>query len=493
MTISRGLAATLLASAASIALTAPAFAESPSEARIRQLEEQIQALADQVQDLKRQSATQYSDLQEARAADVKVTIDNARPTIASANGKFTASIRSTVQYDTATYRQDKSDTAPLTPALGRDLSSGTNFRRAQFGVDGIAFGEWAYSFIYDFGGPGVENQGRVSSAYVQFNGWKPFQFRIGAFAPYIGLEDSTSSADTLFLERPSPSEISRAISGGDGRSAAQIAAVGDTWLAAISWSGSSATTAAVFDEQQALNGRLAWLAYSDLDTKFVLSAGGTYVYDTPDSVASVVGATSVTFSDRPELRVDGTQLITASVDADSVLIGGIEAGFVWKSFYAQGGYFNYSANRRASPFADPDFSGWYLQASWILTGESKPYDAGRAAFRNPRPAHPVLFGDDPGAGAWELAARYSSTDLNYDEHLAPASGGIRGGEQEIWTVGVNWYPNNIVTFRLAFTDVSIDRLNPSAIAASPPYPAVAAGAAIGQDFQTISLRTQIAL
>ena len=506
--VSKTFAAVLLAGTASLALasgaqaageqgsdgtTAAQSASSDTNAKIKALEEKIQELSDQVQDLKRSTSDQYTDVQNQQTAAVKVSIANGRPTISSADGNFTASLRANVQYDTAYYSQNRADTKKLTPALGRDLSSGTNFRRAQFGLDGTAFANWSYSFIYDFGGSnGAEQQGRVSSAYIQYSGLAPFQFRIGAFAPYIGLEDSTSAADLLFPERPTPSELSRANTGGDGRSAIQIAAIGDDYLASISYSGSSATTAAVYDEQQAVNGRLAYLFYSDLDTKFVGSLSGVYEFDAPDSVASAPGATNITLADRPELRVDGTQLITTTIDAKRLLIGGAEAGIVWKSLYAQGGWFTYDFTRRASTLPDPNFSGWYLQGSWILTGESKPYDATRAAFRNPKPANPLDFGDTPGIGAWELAARYSFTDLNYRENLTPALGGVRGGEQKIFTAGLHWYPNNSIKLLFDYSYVDIGRLNPSAIAASSPYPAVPAGADIGQSFSTFNLRTQIA-
>lgn len=492
------LKAILLAGAASAAFSMSAHASQSAtqddrDAKIKALQEQIDTLGDQVQDLKRSSAAQYDDSQRQQNDAVKVTLDNGRPTFKSGDGNFSASLRALVQYDTTWYSQDSSDTVKLTPALGRDLSNGTRFR-AQFGLEGTIFQNWSYSFIYDFGGSnGTEQQGRVSSAYIQYNGLAPFQFRIGAFAPYIGLEDSTSSADLLFPERASASELSRSLTGGDGRKGAQIAAIGDDYLFSVSYTGASTTATAVFDDQQAVNARAAYLFYSDLDTKFVGSLSGVYLFDTPDSVASAVGPTSITLADRPELRVDGTQLITASVDADNLLIGGGEAALQWQNLFVQGGYFIYDIQRRASSLPDPEFNGWYVEGSWILTGEAKPYDATRGAFRTPKPSQPLTFGETPGIGAWELAARFSTADLNYRENLNPAAGGIRGGEQNIWSVALNWYPNNSVRLGVDYEHVDIDRRNPTAIAASAPYPAVPAGAQIGQTFSAINLRAQIAL
>ena len=86
-------------------------------------------------------------------------------------------------------------------------------------------------------------------------------------------------------------------------------------------------------------------------------------------------------------------------------------------------------------------------------------------------------------------------DLNYlagSPGTAPVASAIRGGEQEIFTLGLNWYVNNVLRFQAAFQDVSVDRLSPGGTAfgtgaATPP-----AGAQVGQDFNIYSLRTQYA-
>ncbi|MCH1933237.1 OprO/OprP family phosphate-selective porin, partial [Shewanella sp. A25] len=52
-------------------------------------------------------------------------------------------------------------------------------------------------------------------------------------------------------------------------------------------------------------------------------------------------------------------------------------------------------------------------------------------------------------GVWEMAARYSDLDLDYlagAAGRAPVAGAIRGGEQKILTLGLNWYPNGNVRF-----------------------------------------------
>src|SRR5690606_30257104 len=96
------------------------------------------------------------------------------------------------------------------------------------------------------------------------------------------------------------------------------------------------------------------------------------------------------------------------------------------------------------------------------------------------PSSPFSLGG--GLGAWELAARYSVADLNDNECVAGAAtpvGGIRGGEQKITTVGLNWYPIKNVRMMFEYLVVDVEKLN-------------GAGADIGQDHKAYATRVQFA-
>ena len=170
---------------------------------------------------------------------------------------------------------------------------------------------------------------------------------------------------------------------------------------------------------------------------------------------------------------------------------GLEAAANFQNFYVQGEYFLYQFERELpGGLPDPDFSGWYVQAAWALTGETRNWNPANGVFSGLKPAKPLSF-DGDGWGALELALRYSFSDLNYREDLLPAAGGIRGGEQEAWTLGLNWYVNNNIRFLLDYQIIDVDRLSSGAANAYgagvfvPP-----AGAQIGQDLEIVSLRTQ---
>mgnify|MGYP001006342849 CR=1 FL=1 len=88
-------------------------------------------------------------------------------------------------------------------------------------------------------------------------------------------------------------------------------------------------------------------------------------------------------------------------------------------------------NYESSADKDNDrFWGYYVYATYFLTGEHRNYDKERGRFLDIKPEKSFLEG---GYGAWEMAVCYSKLDLN-DE--------IRGGRMDNIIVGLNWYPNS---------------------------------------------------
>jgi phosphate-selective porin OprO/OprP len=459
------------------ASAAPASSNGASEVRLKALEDELQDVNAQLADLKRSQSAQFGDVNREFGELPTLTLKNGRPTFATPDGEFSLAIRALVQYDTAYYGQGKA------PA-GTDFSSGNNFRRARLGIEGTLFKDWSYQFIYDFGGSATEGAS-ISSAFIQYNGLGPVHIKVGAFPPPESFDDSTSASDLLFLERAQPADLARGIAGADGRDAASIFAFDDSYFVSVAYTGGVVGDAAVFDEQQAIVDRFAYRLVASPDANFAVGADSTYVFKFADTAAGANSPTALRLRERTELNVDSenVRLIdTGTLDADSLLEYSIEATGNWHSFYGQGGYFHYDVTRRNSLLLDPSFDGWYVQASWILTGESKPYRADTGSYTTPKPNEPFSF-SKPSIGAWEVAARYSDLNLNFDAS-APGTtklaSGIRGGDQRIWTVGVNWYPNNAIRLVLDFQHTEVSRLN-------------TAGGSIGAKLDAISLRTQLSL
>ncbi len=484
MKVERLLATWLGGLTAVMAMPAGA-ADAETDAKIKALEEQVQMLSTQIQDLKAGTASKYVETQK-QITSVAVTVPNGRPTFTSADGAFSASLRSLVQFDMGYYDQ-------AAPPLAPQLSNGSDFRRARIGLDGKVYTDWEYSFIYDFGGSGVESSS-ISAAYVQYNGLNPVLLRLGAFAPYANVEDSSGSSDLMFLERATVTEIQRGLAGGDGRSAFSVVRAGERFFGSLAYTGGRANQSNVLDEQQALLGRAAYLVGSSPDSKILLGVNGTSIFS-PAGVNPPPGV-ALSLGNPPELRVDDTGtngaptnlISTGNLNANSLTQWGVDGAANFRSFYAQGGYYSFTVDRKLA-LPEVDFDGWFAAVSWVITGEAWRYDPARGAFRAPSVLHPVgspgVQGNTstgvitPGWGAWELAARYSTMNLDDHEFDSTAANRVRGGNQDIWTFGLNWYINNAIKTQLNYQYVKVDRLN-------------GAGLQIGQDIDQISMRLQFA-
>jgi phosphate-selective porin OprO/OprP len=482
---------------ATLAAQAQAQAQQQPQAQAQQA--QLDTLGQQLADLKASQETASSDiatLKKPTGSTVVPKLSNGRPTFATADGNFSAGLKAVVMFDAGAYLQKDNLPAQVT---NRDLNDGTNFRRARFGVDGTIFKDFQYSLLYEFGGSGAEEAGRIQEAFFTYNGLKPFRFRLGAFEPNIGLSAATSTSGMPLLERPASAEIARNVAAGDARSAFQISAngqlgEGDTGMSSR-WFFSTAVTGNTVGqsnsgggggEQQAWIGRAAFAPSTPGGLLAHLGVNYQYVFHPADALGPV--ATGVRYPiqlrDRPELRIDGTRLIdTGAIDTNHISVLGAEAALSYRNFLLEGEYFKFDLERRqsgAATLGDPDFDGWYVQGSWVLTGEPRTYNGGDARFDAPKPA----FNFNPAAGAWgawELAARYSVVNLDWNAGrpgFATPAGGVRGGEQKITSVGVNWYLNPTIRMMLDYQHVEVDRLN-------------AAGLQVGQKYNAIALRTQL--
>jgi phosphate-selective porin OprO/OprP len=458
--------------------------------RLDAQQQQMAEMAGQLADLKASMSAQFVDVRTTQEKADKVVISTGKPSIQSADGRFTANLQGVMQFDVAAYFQDEPPAAQTDPRA-RDLSDGTNFRRARIGVGGKLFGDFNYNVLFDFGGTGAEDAGKIQELWVEYAGLKPFRMRVGAFAPLVGLADATSTNGMLFLERPSPAEIARTLAGGDRRTGLQFAGNGDTWLASFAVTGptiSSLNTAASgfnaqpFDDQLGYTARVAFTPFKGEDFRVHVGANASLVTQVADAGPSATTRFPVQLRDRPELTVDGTRLVdTGAIDAEGAHHWGLEAGIQKRNFLVEAEYFDIGVERRTPGLGDLGFNGWYVQASWVLTGEARRWTPDTATWNSPNPK--ANFDRKKGGwGAFELAARYSTVDLNDNEGLfgAPTpADGVRGGEQSIWTAGLNWYLNPAVRFMFDYQFVDIERLN-------------AAGLEIGQDYSVVSARSQLA-
>lgn len=445
-----------------------------------------------IDDLVAKFAAERDTWHSAERQRTKADIADGRLSMSSADGRFTAALRLITQYDQGYYLQSaRARTLPLGP----DLSSGGNFRRAQFGIQGKVFGDWSYSVRLDFGSGGSngsESPGRIQQAYIEYDGLAPFAFRIGAHSASSGIDDSDPSTDLILLERSAPSDLARGMATGP-RYSAELVYLGDRLFGSLALTGDKIQGTGAFDEQQAAVARLAYSPIASAEWRWVVSAGGTDIFRPADGGAASNAARPFSLKNPAELVMDdngGTFVSVSDADITDAWNWGLESAVTYDNFLTQAGYFKYGIDLRGQPaLRGQGFAGWYAEGSWVLTGERRGWSTTNAGFTNPRPN--TEFTSQGGFGAWELAVRYSS--LNLDDHAGAVSAdmpldGVRGGEQRIGTLGLNWYPNSVLKFTLQLQNVQISRINGATAA-----PSVPANGRLGQTFDTVALRSQIAL
>ncbi len=258
----------------------------------------------------------------------------------------------------------------------------------------------------------------LENAYLSYTGFKPFGGKLAIEGgimdlPYT-LDEATSSNDILFMERASSGVIATNIAAGDFRSA-----VGARWYNDRFWAGAyvtGPTTGAIHSassvnpngttEQFGAVARAAGQIVSGKDYSLHLGGDAQWLIQPPHNL--VTGAQTLTLSDRPELRIDPTTLIStgALAGVSGAQVYSVEAAGTYRLAVSPGRIFlvqcRSQRDRRRCPSVK--FHGGYAQAGYVLTGETRQYNPGSASYGGVVPANPFSL-DGGGWGAWEIAGR----------------------------------------------------------------------------------------
>jgi len=411
-----------------------------------------------------------------------VSFPSGRPTLTSNDGRTSLAVGLQLHYDVGGYFQG--NRRPDTRLVPRLNTFGENLRRARIPFV-FKYEDFQINLTPDFGNT-PDGTVRLYEANINYTPIKPLTLTVGYFKPWLTLQDSMSSNDFFFLERPSIVEASRVIVAGDGRSSAGARWVGDRYFLAAYLTGApfnSQNPALAQPQQTGATLRVAGrpLATDNWDVHAGFSASDAF------RIQRTSAAQTLTVSDRPELRIDNNQLVsTGALNARSAYTYGPEFALRWRNFMLQGEYIRIGVDRTNGGAAvrtpGLEFSGGYAEASWVITGEPRRYVNTGAAFGGPHPKQPFSLRNG-GYGAFEAVARYSNINLNdrvTRGRSSASTGGVYGGSQDVYAVGLNWYPNDQLRFMLDYDIINVDRLN-------------AAGTTqVGQRIQAVALRAQAA-
>ena len=349
----------------------------------------------------------------------------------SADGDFKLRIGGRIQTDFAYFCED----GDVERQIGEDFEDDAEFRRARLYVSGEIYENTFFKAQYDFAG----GDAAFKDVYLGLDNVPGLQrIVVGQFKEPFSLEELTSSNHVTFMERSLANTFAPARNIG-------VMVNGTKLDEHMTWAvGVFRQTDDDFGEAESgraydVTGRVTGLPIYEDDGRQLLHLGLAYAYRNYED-------DEARFRSRPESHLAPNLADTGTFPADFGNFVGAEAAWVCGPFSLQSEWIQAFIEGSRRRTGDPHLGGGYVQASYFLTGEHRPYKRSDGVFDNVKPKSNFSFEEGGGAGAWELAVRYSYLDLN--------DAGVRGGLLRDLTVGLNWYLNP--SLRLAWNYVLAD-------------------------------------
>jgi phosphate-selective porin OprO/OprP len=425
------------------------WAADDTDARIKSLETQLKSLQAELAKVKAERGT--PDKRQVEQAVNQVLAKRPRPEMGptdlraywkeglrldSGDGNFKLKIGGRIQNDFMWASEDndvKNDT--VVPSGGSaigDQHDGAEFRRVRLYTSGLVYGNVEFKLQFDFAGGDAD----LKDAFLSFTDFPYSGLKVGHFKEPFSLDELTSSKYIMFMERALPNAFA------PGRNVGVMlfdTAYDErmTWAAGLFRDADDNGTV-TDDGSYSLTARVTGLPWYDPSEASLLHVGA--------AVSSRnTGGESTSFSSSPEAHLFDTIVDTNSFGSDHVELLGLETAWVKGPLSLQGEYIFASADQQTTSGSN-NFDGYYVQASYFLTGEHRNYKPSAGAFSRVKPKENFSFGG--GLGAWEVAVRYSELDL--DDSLD-------GGEVDDISAGLNWYLNP--NTRLMWNYIHMDKDN----------------------------------
>jgi len=324
-----------------------------------------------------------------------------------------------------------------------DFQDGTTFRRVWLKVMGTVYDDFDFKLQY-----GLENDGltRWKDLYIDYKGLDITQIRFGYFKEPFSMEELMGNGDLTFMER---APLNSMVNGNDfaSRNTGIMFHNGVldnrmTWEAGVfkrtdafvnggeddatmgDWDITARVTGAPWYEDNGKKLLHLGAAYSHKDW-----GGDALRYRSRGSYYN--RGANTTLVDTSETDANGK--LVAGMKADAVDMVGTELGLVYGPFSLASEYVHSEVDSVVP--GSPSFDSYYVQASYFLTGESRPYRLGEGIWGQVKPKNNFSL-KNGGWGAWEVAARYTNLDLTD----TPVTTAI-GGDLDDYAVALNWYLN----------------------------------------------------
>ena len=351
----------------------------------------------------------------------------------SADGAFKLRLGGRLQNDWGILSPDQDLRDELSNEAGK--GNGTDWRRARLALSGSVYERFGTKLEFDFAG----GNAALRDAYIEMLKlpWVGTA-RVGHFKEPMSLDEMTSDSYTMFIERSVMNAFAPSRNTGFMVQNAPLEQR-MTW-AFGAFRSTNDTTGNGFSEDSTdnLTGRVTGLPWYEEDGRHLLHLGAAVTQKFLDE-------TSIRFQQRPEVKLGNPSFVdTGTIPANTTQVVNPELALVYGPFSFQAEYAH--AFVQSDQVEDPDFWGLYAQASWFLTGESRPYKTSEGVFDRVVPER--NFDLKGGLGAWEVALRYSHLDLDDAD--------VDGGILNDGTLGLSWYMNPNVRTSINYVAANLD-------------------------------------
>jgi phosphate-selective porin OprO/OprP len=297
---------------------------------------------------------------------------------------------------------------------GSSANPGFGFRRVRLGANGTMYGNVKWHSEVDFAHGDVT----FADMWIELIHCAFGNIRVGHQKEPIGFDQLTSDRYVQFMERSTVNSLSPGRNTGvmlHGRCMDDSILYQIGMFREANSAGDDLGNAK--DGEYDFSGRVATrtMVQDDGTTWLHLGASGRYSDWADDTIGGSLGP-AVAFT---------PALIGGSATSDDGWQYGLEAAYVSGPWTFLGEYCH--QNNGGTGSFDFDLSAWSLEGAYWLTGENTAYDKGKGTFGRTAPKH--NFGDGDGQGAWQIAVRFDTIDLD------------DGGDMDRWTFGVKWWLN----------------------------------------------------
>lgn len=208
-----------------------------------------------------------------------------------------------------------------------------------------------------------------------------------------------------------------------------------TWAAGVfnNWIDSDESFSETADQ---VISRLTWVPAVSADESNLVHLGIGFRYTNAQQ--------GIRYRTEPEFDQSPDFVDTGLLEAEAALTSNLEISWRKGPFWLASEYLRSDLD---APVSDnPSFDGYHVSASWALSGEMRTYNK-RSGLFNPLPVSRSV--NQGGWGAWEIAARWSTLDLD--------DGNVQGGDMDIASLGLNWWLTRVAQFSLNYRYVTLDR------------------------------------